>query len=165
MADHAESVAHLAEVGPQLITGVERAGPEFVRLASARVADAWEQQHPLDRGRLDAELADAANVATARVVDELRRLLAQAPPDQRATPLEVVRGIVTEPTAILEAAGIPPVVRDGVQERLRPDDPYDLVPGSLADLDEALGPLQLVWGLAKAAAIRANRVNRAGPEG
>jgi hypothetical protein len=67
-----------------------------------------------------------------------------------------VRGAVREPTAVLGAAGLPDVVRDQVDERLLPDDRYDLAPRTFADLGgEDLGPLHLAWGLAKAAALRA----------
>jgi hypothetical protein len=61
-------------------------------------------------------------------------------------------------TAVLEAAGIPPVERDEFAERMFPDDRYDVTPATLADLgDDDLGPLQLAWGLAKAKVLRADR--------
>ena len=52
-----------------------------------------------------------------------------------------------EPTAVLAAAGIPPVERDGFEERAWPDDGYGLVPHTFADLgDPDLAPLMLAWG-------------------
>jgi hypothetical protein len=65
-----------------------------------------------------------------------------------------VRGAVREPSVVLEDAGIPAVVRDEFEERSFPDDRYGLAPRTFADLDDALGPVQLVWGLAKAAVLR-----------
>jgi hypothetical protein len=46
-------------------------------------------------------------------------------------------------------------VRDEFEERSFPDDRYGLAPRTFADLDDTLGPVQLVWGLAKAALLRA----------
>ena len=79
-------------------------------------------------------------------------LLAIDPADQRATPLEVVRSAVREPTAVLRAAGVGAVVRDDFDERHLPDDVYDLAPRAVGDLgDPELGPQLLAWGLAKSA--------------
>ena len=80
------------------------------------------------------------------------------PTQQRATPLELVRGAVREPTAVLRAAGVPPVVRDDFEERAWPDDRYGLTPRAAGDLgDPELGPMLLAWGLAKSAVVRARR--------
>ena len=46
-----------------------------------------------------------------------RALLATDPAEQRSTPLEIVRSAYREPTEILVAAGVPPVVRDPFDER------------------------------------------------
>jgi hypothetical protein len=119
------------------------------------IADAWGRLDPEARRRLDADLAAAAAAATERVVGELRTLLATDPAEQRATPLQIVRSAYAEPTAVLEAAGVPELVRDEFEERAWPRDRYALVIHTLADLgDEALGPLQLVWGMAKAKVLR-----------
>ena len=83
-------------------------------------------------------------------------LFARDPAEQRTTPLQIVRGLVAAPTAVLAAAGVPGVVRDAFEERAFPDDEYDLVPRTLGDLgDPDLGPLLLAWGIAKAAVLRA----------
>ena len=72
------------------------------------------------------------------------------------TPLQLVRSAVAEPTAVLAAAGVPAVARDAFDERALPDDRYDLAPRAFRDLgDEALGPAQLAWGMAKAALVQA----------
>ena len=113
------------------------------------------------RGRLadvgrpyDPEIADEVAVAAARARDEvgraIRRLLEQDVDEQATTPLSLLRGAVRFPTGVLRAAGVPPVVRDEVQERLFPEDLYDLTPASFADVDPALAEPALVWGAAKA---------------
>jgi hypothetical protein len=62
---------------------------------------------------------------------------------------------VSEPTEVLRAAGVPPVVRDEFAARSVPYDDYGMAPVTLSDLgDPDLGPLQLAWGFAKAMAIR-----------
>ena len=52
---------------------------------------------------------------------------------------------------------VPDIVRDEFEERSFPADRYGLVPHTFADLDEQLGPAQLVWGVAKAASLQAPR--------
>jgi hypothetical protein len=64
-----------------------------------------------------------------------------------------VRTAVREPSVVLADVGIPPVVRDEFEEHSFPDDRYGLAPRTFADLDEQLGPMQLVWGVAKAAVL------------
>jgi hypothetical protein len=89
------------------------------------------------------------------VTAELAALLALDPAEQGATPLEIVRGAVREPTDALRAAGIGAVVRDEFDERHRPDDVYDLAPRAVGDLgDPDLGPQLIAWGLAKARVLR-----------
>ena len=78
------------------------------------------------------------------------------PRSSAPTPLEIVRRAYREPTAVLAAAGIPPVERDEFAERAWPDDTYGLVVHGLGDLgDDDLAPLQMAWGMAKAKVLRA----------
>jgi hypothetical protein len=137
-----------------VIEGVRRNLAPYLAGAAGSVADAWGVTGP-DRSRLDAALADAVRTATDRVTAELTALLALDPAQQRATPLEIVRGAVREPTEALRAAGVGAVVRDEFDERHRPDDEYDLAPRAVGDLgDPDLGPQLLAWGLAKARVLR-----------
>ena len=80
----------------------------------------------------------------------MRALLAADIDDQHTTPLSLLRGAVRYPTAVLSAAGVPPVRRDEQQERLFPDDLYDLAPATFADVDPALAEVGMAWGAAKA---------------
>jgi hypothetical protein len=143
------------ELSAAIVERVEQVLPGWVEREVERIVDAW--------GRLDAATAErtaqagvrAGLEAKARVVSALRAELAVDPARQRATPLQIVRTAYQEPTAVLVAAGIPPVERDEFHEQRWPDDRYGLVPEHLGDLgDDDLGPLLLAWGLAKASVLR-----------
>jgi hypothetical protein len=77
--------------------------------------------------------------------------------DQRVGPLELVRGAVRFPTAVLLDLGVSPVRRDESAVAMFPDDIYDLIPGSFGDLDPSLQETGLVWGAAKAHVFLARR--------
>lgn len=120
-----------------------------------RIVDAWGQLDADARAAALAAAEAAAGPATDRVVARLRDLFARDPAEQRSTPLQIVRSLVSAPTAVLRGAGVPGVVRDAFEERAFPDDEYDLAPRTLGDLgDPDLGPLLLAWGLAKAKVLR-----------
>jgi hypothetical protein len=145
----------LDEASAAIVAGVERTLPTWVEARIAFIADAWGSLDVEARARLDARARDAAASTTKRVVAELRALFATDAAAQRSTPLEIVRSAVREPTEVLAGAGIPAIERDEFEERAFPDDQYGLTPRTLADLgDEALGPLQLAWGLAKVGVLR-----------
>lgn len=137
-----------------LADGIEAALGPWVERCVARVADAW-------RPGLAAELADVAaeagRAATAEVAPRVRALLLADVADQATGPLAVVRGAVAHPTAVLAAAGVPPLVRDAFAERAFPEDAYDLAPATFADLAPELHEPGLVWGAAKAHVVLARR--------
>jgi hypothetical protein len=87
----------------------------------------------------------------------LRQLLAADVDDQRTNPMAVLRGAVRYPTRVLQAAGVPAVVRDEFAERAFPDDLYDLAPATWADIDPALHEPGLTWSAAKAHTVLARR--------
>ena len=154
--EEARGLALLREASDAIVVGVERQLPGWVERSVTRILDAWGRTPPDAHARAERDAVAAGRAATARVVAELRALLARDPEEQRSTPLEIVRGAYREPTAVLAQAGIPPVERDDFAERAWPDDRYGLVVHGLGDLgDEELAPLQLAWGLAKAKVIRA----------
>jgi hypothetical protein len=145
----------MREVGDAIVAGVERELPGWVRAQVARIADAWGRLDDEARTHLDVAADQAADVATERIVRELRALLDADAAEQRATPLQVVRTAYREPTGALAAAGIPPIERDAFDERAWPDDAYGLVPHTLGDLgDPDLAPMLLAWGMAKTAVLR-----------
>ena len=138
-----------------LVDGVRRALPGWAERSADGLLRAWGRLAD-DRAREVVAQARAAGEAAARrVAGELGELLALDPAEQRATPLEVIRTAVVEPTAVLAEAGLPDVVRDPFEERAWPDDRFGLVPRTLKDLDPDLAAIHFAWGVAKAAVLRA----------
>ena len=137
----------LEEHGRALAWAISGALPGWVeRSVRRRLEDAGREAEP----EVVAAASDAGERAAAEVGEAVRRLLEQDVDRQATTPLSLVRGAVRYPTAVLREAGVPPVDRDEAQEALFPNDPYDLSPASLADVDPALAEPGLVWGAAKA---------------
>jgi hypothetical protein len=156
--DEQRGLALLREASEAIVVGVERDLAGWVERSVTHILDAWGRSAPEERARAERDAVDAGVNATTRVVGELRALFARDPEDQRSTPLQIVRGAYREPTAVLEAAAIPPVERDEFAERVWPDDIYGLIVHGLGDLgDDDLAPLQMAWGLAKAKVLRARR--------
>jgi hypothetical protein len=152
----AAALERLRTTGEAIVAGVEAGIPGWAAGQVRRILDAWGGLDPERRERAELEARDAGAAAARRVVGALRALLAVDPAEQAATPLEVVRTAVREPTAVLAGIGVPPIVREDFDERAFPDDVYGLVPRTLGDLgDESLAPLHLEWGIAKAAVLRA----------
>jgi hypothetical protein len=122
----------------------------------SNILAAWGKATDDTRARATEDARAAGRASAARVSTELRALFALDAAEQRSTPLEIVRSAVREPTEVLLAAGVPPVVREAFDERAWPGDRYGLVPRTLGELgDDDLAPLQLAWGLAKAKVLRA----------
>ena len=152
----AEGDALMAEAAAAIVGGVERLGAAWVVGAVTRIVDAWGRLDDGARAAAVERARDAGTRAATRVAAELRALFALDPAAQRATPLEIVRTLRVEATAVLVAAGVPPVERDAFDTRAFPDDVYGIVPRSLADLgDDELGGALLAWGLGKSKVLRA----------
>jgi hypothetical protein len=155
-AAEARGAAMLATAAAAIIEGVEQAGARYVVQRATHLLDAWGGVPAGERAAVASDLADAATVATTRVVEALRSLLATDPAHQPRTPLEIVRTLPREAATVLQALAVPPIVRDAFEERALPDDPYGLAPRTLADLgDPNLGAMQLAWGVGKATVLRA----------
>ena len=132
--------------------------PGWVVANVARIIEAWGRFDADQGARLMAEAEQLASGVAVRVASELRNLFATDVEAQRSTPLQIVRSAYREPTALLARQGIPGVVRDAFDERVAPDDHYDLSPRALGDLgDPDLGPALLAWGMAKARLVRSRR--------
>lgn len=151
----ADDLARLGAIAEALADGIEAALPGWVERAVERLVVAWTGAPPGPAVRADAVAAGRA--AAAEVGPRVRALLATDVDAQRGTPLAVVRSAVRWPTAVLRAAGVPEVVRDGFAERAFPSDVYDLAPATWADLDPALHDRGLAWGAAKAHVVLARR--------
>jgi hypothetical protein len=110
-------------------------------------------------GDLD-DLVDAAGRAAATEVGgRIRALLTMDVDDQRTTPLALARQAVRYPTAVLTAAGVPPVARDDFAREGFPNDVYDLSPATWADIDPALAEPGMAWSAAKAFVHRRRHVD------
>jgi hypothetical protein len=159
-ADAADDDARLARLGAALADGVLVAIPGWVQRQVERVLDAWMEASPgstVDSAQRDGALASATvagRQAAEAVGPVLRALLGADVDEQTVTPLQLVRELVRFPAAVLEAAGVPPVVRDPFAEQRFPDDRYGLTPASLAAVDPTLAEPSLTWGAAKALAHR-----------
>lgn len=153
--DEATARRRLEEASEALVEGVGRVLPAWAATAAGTLLTAWGR---LDADR-EAQVVEAARKAgeqaAGRVAGELRGLFALDPAEQRATPLQIIRTAVAEPTAVLAAAGLPDVVRDEFDERAWPEDRFGLVPRTLKDLDLDLAAVHFAWGIAKAALLRA----------
>ena len=130
-----------------LVEAVERELPGWVERSVVRMAAAYRGQADND---VRAAAADAGRRAAAEVGDEVRALLELDIDEQVTTPLTILRRAVRYPTEVLRARGVPPVERDEQQERLFPEDDYDLAPANFADVSPELAEPGLVWGAAKA---------------
>jgi hypothetical protein len=136
--------------------GVDRLAAAWVVREVTRIVDAWGRLDDTTRTQTLDDARRAGDEARARVLDELDALFALAPSEQRATPLQIVRSLRVEVTAVLSAAGIPEVERDEFDARAFPDDRYGVVPKAFADLgDDDLGPMLMAWGVGKTLVLRA----------
>jgi hypothetical protein len=163
--EEAAALQLLRETGDAIAAGVLRELPGWVVAQVDRILDAWGRAGERAREQARAGAPGAGVAAAARIGGELELLVARDPAEQWSSPLAIVRSAYREPTELLVAAGVPAVVRDPFDERMLPDDRYDLAPRTLGDLgDPELAPLHLTWGLAKARALRA-RAPEIGPPG
>ena len=133
-----------------LASAVDGAIGPWVERSVARIMVAYA-------GAVPSEVAAAARRSGAEAAEavgtELRRLLALDAERQPTNPLSILRAAVRYPTAVLQRAGVPPVVRDEYRERAFPDDVYDLAPATWRDIDETLHEPGIIWGAWKAKTV------------
>lgn len=154
--DDPELLDRLQNLGNEMADGIARILPGWVEQAVDRIIVAWDRLDTVTAAAARAEARAAGVTTTTRVVGELRGLFDVDVEDQRSTPLNIVRSAYREPTELLARLGIPGVVRDAFDERLHPDDEYDLAPRGLAELgDSNLGAALVAWGITKAKVLRA----------
>jgi hypothetical protein len=154
-SDDPDDLAALARYAGDLADAVDAALAAWVERSVARRWAEWSAA-PLPPD-VRAAATEAGGAARAMVVPPLRELLATDVDEQRTNPMTVIRGAVVHPTAVLQAAGVPPVGRDEQAERLFPADVYDLTPAAFADLDPSVHDPGLVWGAAKAHVVLRRR--------
>jgi hypothetical protein len=155
----------MRSAGDAIVAGVAAGLPGWVEAQVRRILDAWGRVDPEAHAAALRAATVAGADAAVRVTADLKVLLALDPAEQAATPLEIVRSAFAEPTAVLDAVGVPAVVRDAFDERAWPGDRYGLVPLTLGEVAtgpdaDDLGGQQLAWGLAKAKVLRARAARR-----
>ncbi|MGH1494005.1 MAG: hypothetical protein ACRBK7_32215 [Acidimicrobiales bacterium] len=138
----------LALYATALADGVEEALPGWVAAAVVR--------------RLSGDLPDglpenfedrvisAGREAATDVGGRVRELLALDVDEQWTNPLTLIRTAIRYPNELLREIGVPTVSRDEQAQRFYPDDVFDLIPASFAELGPAVHDLGLSWGAAKA---------------
>lgn len=150
-ADAAALAAHAAALADAVVAAL----PGWAERAVRGRYEAWRGGEATPEV---VEAARAAGRAAVRAVEgPLRALLDQDVDQQRSNPLAIVRRAVPTITAVLRDAGVPEVQRDEHAARLFPDDVYDVVPASFADLDATVHEPGLVWGAAKAHVVLRRR--------
>ena len=139
----------LAGLGAELARGLAAALPGWARSTVERLGR--------DLGRDGEDITATAGAAVAAVEDRLPAIAAALSAlagadaaDQRTTPLAIVREAVPPVTAVLRSRSWPPAQRDEWAKERFPDDPYDLTPGHVGDIDPSLLDTAVAWGAAKA---------------
>ena len=142
-----EPEAALARYADELAAGVDASIARWVVRSVETRMQQWSGAVPDDVRALAEAAGERARVTVGA---EVRELLALDIDAQRDAPLSVLRRAVVHPTRVLEAAGVPHVVRDDIDAAMFPDDVYALAPATFADLDPSLHEAGLAWGAAKA---------------
>jgi hypothetical protein len=158
--DEATALQLFQEASAALVERVGMALPAWAARSVDGLLGDWGRLDTGRRREVVEEAREAGERAARRVAAELAELLAVDPAEQGATPLEVIRTAVVEPTAVLAAAGMPDVVRDEFDERSWPEDRFGLVPRTVKALDDDLAAVHFAWGVAKAAVLRARAGER-----
>ncbi|HEV7719951.1 MAG TPA: hypothetical protein VGO60_01635 [Iamia sp.] len=154
--DDPADAAALAGYATALATGIEAHLAGWVERAVAGRYRDWSGAAALP-DEVRAAAHEAGQRATTEVAPRVRALLDRDVDNQPTGPLALLRGAVVHPTAVLRQAGVPPVVRDAMAERIHPDDVYDLSPAAFADVHPDLHEPGLTWGAAKAHVVLARR--------
>ena len=153
--DASAGAALMADGSARLLDGVARLAAAWVVRVVTGLVDAWGKLDAAARTRTIAAATEAGARGAARVEAELRSLFELDPAEQRATPLEIIRSLRREASAVLREAGVPEVVRDPFETRAFPDDAYGIVLKTPAELgDDELGGALLAWGMGKAKVLR-----------
>lgn len=153
-ADADADEARLAAIASELAAAVEAAVPAWIeRLVLGRIRD-WNGEVGAEA---TAAAVGAAEAARADVVPRMRALLEADIDAQRGNPLELLRAATRHAHVALADLGVPGVTRDDFSERSFPEDEYDLMPATWADVDPSLHELGLTWGAAKAYVHMARR--------
>ncbi|MGB9359488.1 MAG: hypothetical protein WCC01_13135 [Acidimicrobiia bacterium] len=129
-----------------MVPEAQRLHASFVAALPAYLTERYSSHgYPLDRRSIES-----IDRATDVLASELGHELALPFHEQRRSPLEIVRQVLTVPNDALAERGTPPLATTA---SMFADDPYGLAPGSSSDLGATAHEAHLLWGAAKAAAF------------
>lgn len=125
-----------------------------LRSELARTVPAWIEDSIRGRSggaEVTSDEVERAAADAAAFVDACLEELFETDVDrQRTNPLAVLRAATAYPTAVLIEAGAPEVRRDLFSSERFPEDVFDLVPATFADVAPELAEIGFAWGAAKA---------------
>jgi len=153
-ANPPDDEARLAQIALELADRVDAVVPGWIeRLVVERVR-AWRGDVADDVAQ---QAAAAGRAAGEEVSPVMRALLGADVDEQAAGPLQVLRLATGHAHEVLDRLGMPAVERDDFAVRSFPDDRYDLMPATWADVDPSLHEPGITWGAAKAFVHKARR--------
>ena len=134
--DEARARAQMQEAEAVIMRGIQQGAAPWVERTVMRF-----------RPDLKGTARKAGERGAARVASELDALFATDVAQQRSTPLEIVRSLRIEATAVLHDARVEATARDAFEVRAFPDDVYGIVPRDFGEFgDEELRIALLAWG-------------------
>lgn len=146
--------ARFVEISEALADAVEAVVPGWIELLVVERMRQWS-------GHVGPETVAAAmtagEAARTELVPRLHTLLSTDLDEQRSNPLALLRDSTRHAHAVLAELGMPSMPRDQFSQRSFPEDAYDLVPATWADIDPSLHELGITWGAAKAYVHKARR--------
>ena len=152
--DDPDDAARFTAAAQALVTAVDGVVARWTaRLVSERV-EAWTGSVSDD---VHQAASRAGEDARAEAVASPEALFAKDLDDQAAPPPALLRWVTAHAPGALAAEGVPAVERDPFAVRAFPDDVYDLVPATWADIDPSLAEPGLTWSAAKAFMFKARR--------
>lgn len=123
------------------------ATPSWIRSAVLGVVAAQQLDLPDDAESL---VADAGQRGATFVDRRMAALLHTDIDRQTTTPLSIFRDAVRFPVEVLHRLGAHQVHRIDVSRWAFPNDPFDITPATLSDIDADLQAAGIVWGATKA---------------
>ena len=141
------------EPAAELLAVARRVVPGWLR----RITQEAAARGGADMAALTDEI-DAMVAATAhQVVASLEELLGLDVDEQTTNPLQVLRGAVAAPTALLRANDVAARPADPFLVERFPDDIYGIGPAAWSDVDPELHEPGMIWGAWKAMTILRRR--------
>ena len=146
----------LDEPAAALLDAAQVAAPGWLRRITREAVIATRGPGSVPTDLADA-IDDMADETAAVLVERLHALLVTDVDAQATNPLSLFRGVVSAPTVLLRAHGVPAPPVDAFGAERFPDDVYRLGPASWADIDPSLHEPGITWGAWKAMTVLRRR--------